>query len=387
MSVYSGPEIVNQGLVYHLDAYNYNNFQGSIPTKNYIAFTPQYQSWDPSPTFAQDIRREFIDSETLKLFTVDGRGFTAIWWSGFSPGSEIQFSRKFSYSAYVRGVGSAEIQVHQSSSLPNNPMQSGGGSGYTALNPSTWQRLSIKNWYTSNAVGSQSILVALTSGVGNYVEIKNVQFEYQDEPSTYVNGSRLTVPDLSGNSNNTTFLPSPYYTTNSLGISGLFSGTVSNNVISGIPDGSPNFTISGWVRYSSINDYSAWFEKQSGFVGNRMDFGYIRSLSLLYFTGWNLQSNSIVESGTTLGYVLAPNTWVNLTIACAENSIRMFVNGSFTASASNTMNFPNSSHPVGIGGYLRKLNGDIGSMMMYSRQLTDSEVLQNFNATRARYGI
>ncbi len=387
MSVYSGPEIVNNGLVYHLDAYNYNNFQGSIPTKNYISFTPQYQNWDPSPTSAQDVRREFIDSEILKLFTVDGRGFTAIWWSGFSPGSEIQFSRKFSYSAFVRGVGNATLYVHQASTLPNNGMQAGGNSNTIALSPTTWQRLSITNLYTSNTTPSQNILVALDSGIGKYVEIKNVQFEYQDTPTTYVNGSRLTVPDLSGNSNSTTFLPSPYYTADSLGINGLFSGTVSNNIISGIPDGSPNFTISGWARYSSVNDYSAWFEKQSGFIGNRMDFGYIRSSNNLYFTGWNLQSNSIVESGTTLGYVLAPNTWVNLTIACTQNSIRMFINGAFTASISNTMNFPNSSHPVGIGGYLRKLNGDIGSMMIYSRQLTDSEVLQNFNATRARYGI
>jgi hypothetical protein len=60
MSVYSGPEISNNGLVYHLDAYNYNNFQGGVITKNYIPFTPLYQSWDPSPTSAQDVRRDSI---------------------------------------------------------------------------------------------------------------------------------------------------------------------------------------------------------------------------------------------------------------------------------------------------------------------------------------
>jgi hypothetical protein len=39
------------------------------------------------------------------------------------------------------------------------------------------------------------------------------------------------------------------------------------------------------------------------------------------------------------------------------------------------------------GGYSRYFNGEIASVRIYDRALTGAEVLQNFNATRSRFGI
>lgn len=388
MSVFSGPEIINDNLVYHLDAYNYNNFQGTVLTKNYISFTPLYQSWDPAPTSTQDVRSQYLDTEIQRLFTADGRAFTAIWWSGFNPGSEIQFSRKFSYSAFVRGVGNATLYVHQASSSANNAMQIGGNSSTITLSPTTWQRLSITNLYTSNAVSGQNILIGLDSGVGNYVDIKNVQFEYQDTPTTYINGSRLVYPDLSGNNNLTTFSATPYYTSNSLGINGSFSGTVSNNIINGLSSNSTEFTIFGWVKYDSNNNYTAWFEKQavlaSGVV--RFDLGSIRSSNLVYFTGYN--SNLNLQIDPTVGYTMPIDTWTSLALSSSSSyGVRCYINGSQVSSNANPMTWNDSAHPIGIGGYNRKLSGSIGSVMIYNKGLSDAEILQNYQATRARYGV
>ena len=389
MSIYSGPEISDSGLVYHLDAYNYSNFQGGVITKNYVPFTPQYRSWSTSPTTGQDIIWEHIGTEIQKLFTNDGRGFIAIWGSGFSPGSEIQFSRKFSYSAFVRGIGNATLYVHQASSSANNAMQIGGNSATVALNANTWQRLSITNLYTSNTTTAQNILVGLDSGIGKYVEIKNVQFEYQDEPTLYVNGSRLVSPDLSGNANLTTFSPTPQYTANSLGINGSFSGTVSNNIINGLADNSTDFTVSGWVRYDSNNSYTAWFEKQAVLAASgvaRFDLGTIRSSNQTYFTGYNSILNTQVD--LTVTHTMPIDIWTNLTVSSSVNTgSRSYINGVLVANTTIPMTWNNSTNPVGIGGFHRKLSGTIGSILIYNRQLSDSEVLQNYQSTRARYGI
>jgi hypothetical protein len=267
-------------------------------------------------------------------------------------------------------------------------MQIGGQSSTIALNSSTWQRVSITNLYTSNSVGSQSILVGLDAGIGKYLEIKNVQFEYQDQPTEYVNGSRLISPDLSGSNNITTFSPTPEYTANSLGINGLFSGTVSNNIINGLPDNSTDFTVSGWVRYDSNNNYTAWFEKQAFLSAgvSRFDLGTIRSSNLTYFTGYNSFSNTVVD--LTVAHTMPVNTWTNLTLSSSSAiGCRSYINGVLVSNTATVMTWNNSTNPIGIGGFHRKLSGTIGSILIYNRQLSDAEVLQNYQFTRARYGI
>lgn len=388
MSVFSGPEIINDGLVYHLDAYNYKNFAGSIITKNYVAFTPSYQTWDPSPTYTQDIKSYYISSEIQRLYTNNGRSFLAIWWSGFNPGaSEVQYGRKFSYSAYVRGQGSTYLSVHQATNIPNNVSQSGYDGEAITLNTTSWQRITLTGYYTSSGVTSQNILISLSAGIDNYVDVKNVQFEYQDSPTTYVNGSRLSIPDLSNNNNITTFSPTPYYTTNTLGINGVFSGTTPNNSISGITDNSTEFTISGWVKYDSNTAYSAWFEKQTqtGSFPPRLDLGYIASSNKIFFTGWDNSLNAKTEY--SIDYIISTNTWTNIVLSCKTGSLFGYVNGIQVFSGSGTMNFPDAKNPVGIGGYTRKLNGSIGSILIYNKQLTENQVMQNYQATRSRYGV
>ena len=40
-----------------------------------------------------------------------------------------------------------------------------------------------------------------------------------------------------------------------------------------------------------------------------------------------------------------------------------------------------------VSGYLAPFLGNISNLILYNRVLTTSEILQNFNATRARFGL
>jgi len=72
------------------------------------------------------------------------------------------------------------------------------------------------------------------------------------------------------------------------------------------------------------------------------------------------------------------------------NGIKLYINGVLDASdpSFQTPHNQNGNTNIGcfgIGGNL--LNGKIGRILCYGRELTSGEVLQNFDATRNRYGI
>ena len=71
-------------------------------------------------------------------------------------------------------------------------------------------------------------------------------------------------------------------------------------------------------------------------------------------------------------------------------SCRMYVDGAFwSAGAISGATNLNSTATFQIGSRFggNNFNGNIGMTMMYNRKLSDAEILQNFNATRGRYGI
>jgi Concanavalin A-like lectin/glucanases superfamily len=83
------------------------------------------------------------------------------------------------------------------------------------------------------------------------------------------------------------------------------------------------------------------------------------------------------------------DTWYCATVTYSEaNGIRIYINGALdnqTAMIPHTGTGATNIACFGAGGNL--LNGKIGRILCYSAELTAGQVLQNFNATRNRYGI
>ena len=107
--------------------------------------------------------------------------------------------------------------------------------------------------------------------------------------------------------------------------------------------------------------------------GNRYYNSTTGQSSVLYTTGF----------GT-----LSTNTWYHLVATRKSGTTSLYKNGSLTASASDSHNYPAQSITIGNygGGGNYKFAGNISNFKIYKgKGLTAAEVEQNYNATKGRY--
>ena len=109
---------------------------------------------------------------------------------------------------------------------------------------------------------------------------------------------------------------------------------------------------------------------------------------VVFFTNDGLNNNPLGMSSS-----ISTNTWYNVTLIREGNGItngyKAYLNGSFTGS-SNTGTW-SATTTLWVGSRSDVTNqafsGNIGTVLGYSRALTATEVLQNFNAQKARFGL
>jgi hypothetical protein len=83
------------------------------------------------------------------------------------------------------------------------------------------------------------------------------------------------------------------------------------------------------------------------------------------------------------------NTWVHACATFGNNQINTYYNGVLIATTNTTGNiksFDTNQFRIGNLGY-NFFKGDISSVNLYNRALSATEVRQNFNSTRSRFGI
>jgi hypothetical protein len=88
--------------------------------------------------------------------------------------------------------------------------------------------------------------------------------------------------------------------------------------------------------------------------------------------------------------VLNNNTWYQVSVTYNNGNPKIYINGVLDASSSQTLTTAASyfGNDVGrLGANSQYFNGRISQVQIYNRALNSSEVLQNFNATRARFGV
>lgn len=178
---------------------------------------------------------------------------------------------------------------------------------------------------------------------------------------TYL-GTGTTWTDLSGNGNSATLFNSPTFNTINGGVL-EFNGS---STYLKTPSISNFRTISMWIKTSKIGTYS-WKYILDARPG--MSNGWYSTLGV--GSGWVTQYiNGAVTSVNSSNVPL--NTWCNLVIIS---------NAAYTS----TINFMSrySTGPTS----LEFIDGSVGSIMIYNKVLSSQEVLQNYNATKVRYGL
>jgi len=178
-----------------------------------------------------------------------------------------------------------------------------------------------------------------------------------------------------------------------------FDGT-SAYVTCGTLSGSfASFTIITWfyptvvVNYNNVLDGNSNYYT-SGNVGPRLEMDSSGNLAWVYSNnttdGNQFYVHRILNSG------LAANTWhyVVITYDGGSNTSTTYYNGNATGISrilvGTPTGFVGSMNSLNIGrgfGSSRYFQGRISQTQIYSRALTASEIQQNFNASRGRYGL
>jgi hypothetical protein len=216
--------------------------------------------------------------------------------------------------------------------------------------------------------------------------------------NSYVSGSN-TWFDLTG-VNNGTLTNGPTFDSGSGG-SIVFDG-VDDNVILGdvLNLGTNDLTINAWIKLASgpNNDMYIFSKSKAASQNYRYGFTIYTGKVGTFFQG-NTPGLDVGPLGST---TLTPNVWYMVTTVLTRSSvINMYVNGvqetlvgSNTISQWNGLDFQ-STNPARVGSYTQSDNlspllffkGLINITQVYFRALSAQEVLQNYNATKGRFGL
>jgi hypothetical protein len=236
----------------------------------------------------------------------------------------------------------------------------------------------------------------LNGGPGNIVTNGLVLYLDAANYLSYTSGS-TTWNDLSGNNNSGSLVNGPTFSSGNAG-SIVFDGTNDyvNCGYSTVVNPPNNLTFSQWVvRTVDDNGIRNPIEMADG-ISDELYFVLFRGdLSPKRWQFGIRQSNNTYVEPQITGY-LNLNQWYQLTLVANanDNTLKIYVNGiidtSATATTYNGTLKVNPAASLYIGADPNRgrfFRGNISQTSIYNRALTASEVLQNYNATKARFGL
>ena len=214
-------------------------------------------------------------------------------------------------------------------------------------------------------------------------------------PKSYVSGS-TTWNDISGNRNNGTLTNGPTFNSSNGG-SIVFDGT--NDYISTplqILD--RPCTFSTWVNLSTIAGWQTLFGQDTSVSIPRGRFYFQKADATIEGLIQNKINFSIVKSDgsvvpTNALNVIQINTWYNYTATLTTTSISLYENGVLQNTTSNSDLFltPNTTITLNAGYFNNSvvdfINGKSSIFQIYNRALSATEVLQNYNSLKSRFGL
>jgi len=224
----------------------------------------------------------------------------------------------------------------------------------------------------------------VTDGLVLYLDGSNTK--------SYISGSTIWN-DLTYSLNNGTLINGPTFNSENGG-SIVFDGT--NELVQG--SGISNitaFTISIWFKMTGPGStggvtntyYNSLFGINSGnrriLVATSTNVSITEGRILAQMGGSNYFSDTTSLTVT--------NSWNNVVYTFSSNVATLYINGIIQTTQSNSsVTFPDANIYLGaynnpISAYAMK--GNISQSSVYNRALSASEVLQNFNATKSRFGL
>ena len=207
-------------------------------------------------------------------------------------------------------------------------------------------------------------------------------------------GAGTTWTDVSRNGNNGTLTNGPTFNSANLG-SIVFDGVDDYVNCGNLGTIGNTQTIEVWFNSNSVTsyknvldmNYSTYFPN-TGNVGPRLE--QYSSGQLIWIWSGSTTNNSLYNA--SLVGTIVSNTWYHVVFVTNAGNASIYLNGVLTDINSSPQGYITTFGDVNIGrGFVldpsRYYSGNIPSVKIYNKALSVSEVLQNYNATKTRYGL
>lgn len=203
-------------------------------------------------------------------------------------------------------------------------------------------------------------------------------------PKSYP-GSGTTWNDLSGNGNDSLLINSPTYSVSNAGIFSLDGTNGWINCGNASVFSPPLLTASIMVRCASFATRPHLFGRGAAGAGN---FYMVVETNGTFRFYNDIGSNWAIAANTP---AFPLDTWTYVTVTHDGSFSRIFYNGVLQvakARVGTLRNWQSNSLQIGtISSGSRLINGNVAFAQLHNRALSVNEILQNFEATRSRYGI
>lgn len=395
MACFSGPEIVNDGLVFAYDMSNSEKSWKGKPTTNLVTDTPTMNGWAGSYTLIDSSTKTFNIQTTQTNATTTSAWRTWYWSVSSYIGQTVTISGDVEFVSETNATFQ-HITIGQGNT-GSFPYHIAGSPAADRVQVATKpiEKISMSWTGVINATG----IVGFTQWINNVtvnngnsiLQISNVQIEVNDFKTPFVNGTRSntqSILDWTGNGSTIT-MESPSY--NQDGTFFFNGGTerIDLTNIGGIGAFNNHFTISAWINSTDIS------ATQNILSMNGPYFMRLNNSRVRFNVLAGSPNTWLFQNGTT---VLNSNTWYFLTMVWdgTANTWTGYINDQqeFSISKTGPLHGNTSAKTfLGYVGYTPQIGeqsnflGQIAVVNYYNKALTATEVKQNFEALRGRFGI
>lgn len=397
MAHFHSPRIITDGLVLALDAANVKSFRGE-PTVNLV----------PSPTNLSTGWTNATSNATVNQQTLsDGTGIVTYTRNSESSGFA---QRNCILGVTADGVTPYTItvtyEVLAKTGNPNFEMAvrrfNTPFTRYVILSMSTELG---RHTVTATAIPPDGeplgiITNLTTANTSITVRFIEVQVEQNPYATPFVNGTRGTTvatgggwADRSGNGNHGELVNGPIFNSDNLG-SLVFDGVDDRIDISNIGQQLNQFGLTKtiWVNQNTIYTSNNFGDTVSISQLGTNDIGtgptlYFQLRSSTVAFRWQRGVNDVVATPST---TQEQNVWNMYTGILTDSNIFLYKNGTLIGQTSHSktfLNWSNNTFRIAANAINNFLDGNISQTKIYNRALTASEVLQNYNATKGRFGL
>jgi hypothetical protein len=193
-------------------------------------------------------------------------------------------------------------------------------------------------------------------------------------------GSGTTWTDITGQTNNITLVNSPTYTSAAPSYF-TFDGSTQRGSGTGVVLTSTSYTKMVWFYLNALGDNNIVSSDTGG------HYMFFQGTNRLYsgHTNWAGFPSNYPSTAT-----FNLSTWYNVALTFnTTDGMTLYINGVFDSSYTTIKTAFTGDGSTNIASYGagNLLNGRIAQVVTYNRSLSVNEILQNFNATRGRFGI